>query len=143
MKVTTFNAANVKTIHQEIDAALAAIAAKYGLASIQSGGLRYSGNEFNTKITAKTASETVSVSGVAISAVARRAASAYGLPDDIFDRDVVLQGTAFKIVDINPKKPKNCIVIRNERGTQYITSLTSVKQAIGMSVGGLQFTSRI
>lgn len=142
MKVTTFNAANVKAIHQEIDAALAAIASKYGLASLQSGGLRYSGNEFSTRVTAKTASDTVSVSGVAISAVARKAASAYGLPEDIFDRDVVLQGTAFKIVDINPKKPKNCITIRNERGTQYITSLSAVKHAIGMPVGSLQFVNR-
>jgi hypothetical protein len=135
MKVTQFNQANVKEIREEIDAALAAIAAKHGLASIRTGRITYSGTEFNAKITAKTASDTVSVSGVAISTVARNAANAYGLPTDIFDRDVVLQGTSFKIVDINPKKPKNCITICNERGTQYITSVTAIKRAIGMTAG--------
>ncbi len=141
MKVTTFNALNIDTLHQEIDAALATIAAKYGLAFLQSGRLTYSGTEFNTKLTGKTASDTVSVSGVSISTVARNAAQSYGLPADIFDRDVVLQGTVFKIVDINPKKPKNCISIRNDNGTQYVTSLATIKRAIGMNAGSLEFVN--
>jgi hypothetical protein len=106
-KLTQFNEARVKALRQEIDAALAPIAKKYGLEGLSLRRITYGPAEFRSSIEVKLAntdSEAYQKRMMDLSKVLGFSESLYGR--FVYGSD----GKKYKIIDINTKKRKYPLV---------------------------------
>lgn len=125
-KTESFTHSNLDGIQSDIDAALAEVAKKYGI-QLDTGSIRFSDNQFTTKITAKTGDG---------SNAARDTWNLYcfrgGLKATDFGKTFTsTSGNEFKIVGWNPKGKKyNVIAERVRDGGSYKFPASQVRTAL-------------
>lgn len=103
-----FTKQNLKTLRQEIDAALATVAKKNGIA-LSMGNIRFSGEEFHAKLEAVVTS--TNASGLSLSETKMKKAledfgSLYGVTGKEYGKTFFSNGRTYKLVGLKPSHPK-------------------------------------
>lgn len=110
--MNTFDRKSVKSLRPEIDAALAAVAAKHGI-SIKAGGARFS----NNNITFKVEVNTIDASGVVETPGARALKAFY---PQYVGKKVNLPGSITgTVVEYRDRRPKYPFVVETPNGKCY------------------------
>lgn len=126
--MTEMNTKLLRTLRTDLDAALAAVAKKHGIA-LGIGNFSYStiDGTARTKLevavvdkkTAKSAGSSAAVSPKMLQARKdfKHHAKSYGLEPSWLDRKVFIGRSRmiFQIVGLNPSRPKYCVLIKNEK----------------------------
>ena len=134
-QITSFNRTNLKTLRSEIDAALEAVLAKHGLTA-DLGNIRFGATDFRCKLNVEVASTTGPASVADTDAAAERKFKAhawkFGLTGDEFGKTFKSRGTAFTIIEINPRAKRGGypVIAKNARGTEYKFSAEHAKSAV-------------
>lgn len=115
-KVTTFNRQNIRQINAEMEAALKAIANKYGV-EVNLGSIRFTGANFTTKIQVATVAE----GGITMSKEAtdfNRYKTILGINMELgneFERN----GNTYTIVGLKPRSKKYPVLAKCSDGKTY------------------------
>jgi len=122
-QITKFSKANLPAIRAEIDAALASVLTKYGLAA-ELGNIKFSDQDFRAQITVNT--------GSAADGAKRKFddyAYRFGLTGNEFGKFIASGGKKYKIIGLNPKSRKYPIIATNNAGSQYKFTADMAKTA--------------
>lgn len=122
--------ANIKSIRNDLDSALAEVGKKYGLV-ISTGNIRYSATELRTKLTAAVVSgdsKVVSISpkDAVMEADFNRNKSRWGLNNVNVGQTVMYGGTAYKLIGSKASRPKYPLVVEGVRGGRYKLPLSAI-----------------
>lgn len=118
MTIKTFDKANLKSLSAEIEAAVAAIAAKHGLRLAGGIGGRYSDMEFTIKGTLKV-TDAATVADAARQDWNRYAGLDGFSPED-FGKTFKFSGSTYTISGYNPRSPKRPIKATGTDGKVYV-----------------------
>lgn len=128
MKIEKFDKETLKLMREEINAALAPLAQKFGLESIALGSISYEATRFSGKV------EVVLPSRADDPAVKERTAmeaNILGLPEDIIGTPFVVGRDMYEVVRLDLKKRKFPVIAKNlTNGNNYKFSETVVLAAI-------------
>lgn len=110
MAIKMFTKDNLDLIINDINAALAPVAKRYGLRDLKLGRVSYSNAEFRTSINAKIADEDSEVAKNRMLTLSK----SIGYLENIMGREMFAQnGDKYRVIDINTKKRKYPIVAEN------------------------------
>jgi hypothetical protein len=115
-KVTTFNRQNIRQINAEMEAALTAIANKYGV-DVKLGNTRFTGDNFTTKVQVATVGE----SGITMSKEATdfdRYKTILGIKMDL-GQEFQRNGKTYKIIGLKPRSKKYPVLAECSDGKTY------------------------
>lgn len=111
--ITSFDKTNLKTLRQDINAALAEVSKKHGI-NIEFGTIRFSGNQARTKLTMETQGRAADVA--VLKSVGLNLASACKM----FNINADARGPkGERLVDYVPSRPKYPFTYETIRGTRY------------------------
>lgn len=131
MNTTTLNRDVIRDLRTEINAALAAVAAKHGL-SMNAGNCSFT----STSATLKLEISTISATGEVISktlAALRSNAKWLGLTDDHLNATFQIAGHTYKLVGYNQRRYAKPFEIKClDNGKTYITTKQQVYSALGI-----------
>jgi hypothetical protein len=103
INIKQFGPQELDVLSKEIESALDAIRAKYGLSQLNFGGIRYNRTSFTAKISGKTEnSESENYKKIEAEFFAMR----NGLPPDLMGSEFLLDGAVFKITELVTSRPK-------------------------------------
>ena len=122
MAISNFNKSNLSGLRTDINAALAEVMKKHGI-SIEIGNISFSGEQFTTKLTAKTGSSTTEESA---KNEWEKYATVYGMKPEWFGKKVFISGSNHTITKLLPSKRKNIVQITSADGKKYITSAATI-----------------
>ena len=97
-----------RMIEGEIRVAMDIIAAKHGLVAITGGG-RFSSSEYKPKVEFKVKGELSASKGNEDNF--KSFAKLYGLDPEWLGKTFIMQGKAYKVVGLAPRRSKNCVMI--------------------------------
>lgn len=119
-KVTSFNRSNLSNVRKELDKALAAFTKTTGVA-VNVGSIRFTDNEFTTRLTCRTTTNTTVNGQVAqIDQVLAAKMAQYNLG---------LKGTSGeKLTGFTPRRPKYPFSYTGPRGGRYKCSIEQAKR---------------
>jgi hypothetical protein len=130
MKITSFTTSEARKEAQLlIQAKLDELTALTGLKITLEGGGTYDNDGLYKKITIRLADGKSDIDRA--KSEWTRYALMLDLPTDGFGKIINIQGKRFEIVGVNPKKPKNCVSIKDlGTGKVFITSSRTVNSAL-------------
>lgn len=113
--INQFDRSNLKDLRAEISAALTAVAQKHGI-SLEITNIRFSSNEFSTKLKAYTNTQSPVVPYIPIPGASTS--------PSIFNRSLIgkkfrFRGNEYTIADLKPSRPKYPVVGVSARGARY------------------------
>ena len=115
----------LKAFRKDFDTAVATLGKKYDI-KIELGGISYDALSFHGKVTCTKLSETgekqVDIKRFNL------LKNLYGLKADIGDKYTDWNGKTFTVCDFDPKKSKYPVLIMDNNGKQYKTTVASVNQ---------------
>ena len=127
-KIEQFNRPTLRVLSAEANAALAKVAAEFGLTFETKAG-SYSDTEFNFKATFKLNTTQ------AIQRIEQRTASVaqlLGLPEDVVGKTFYSNGVMFTVTGLNLKRRKYPVSATNANGTGYKFSEAEVKRCLNV-----------
>lgn len=126
-----FDKQNLRVIRADMDAAFASVAAKHGI-SLSIGNIRFTADQFTTKLTSQVASPAGTRAGVpklAPVTLFRNLEAAHGPgAADAYYR--LGRSAGIKFIDYRPSAHVNCYVYITVRGTKYVCSEEDMRAAI-------------
>ena len=123
------NPATREVVVAEIQLAAKAIAEKHGMTVRYAGGT-YDEAEFTTKI----AFEFPDASNAKAQREGELYAPMLGLPKDVIGKTYTSRGSTFKVVGLNPSRPKNSVQLEEvATGKKYKCSASYLKLQMGLS----------
>ena len=128
MNITEFDRTNLRAISADIEAALAPVAAKFGI-TFTYKGVRFTSDNATFKIEGAT----IGSGGVANTRERdnfKLYASMYGLKDTDLDKQITYAGKRFTIIGLNTRRQKYPIVARREDGKTLLLTVEGVKSAL-------------
>lgn len=130
MKIEKFSPENLKLLNAEIKKALETVEQKHGI-KIQLGSTRYSDAEYSTKITVKLPDADKQRDEKSF-----EYAELLGLPADIKDKVIPMNGKKYNVVRFDLAKRKRPVVIveQGKESPRYLASVEQIQQALGMKV---------
>lgn len=117
MTITAFDKANLQALRTEIEAALAAVAAKHGI-SLKLGGMRYQATSFSVTLEAAAASADGSPTGKEAEAF-RSLAEFFGLKANDLGRTFESRNGQHKIVGLRGRSDRAPIITETPDGKRY------------------------
>jgi hypothetical protein len=127
--ITTLDRSTVRKLQAEAEAALAAVAAKYGMLLKQGNG-RFSNDRLAVKFEFAVAAEAPkgkTGAGTGAPADFSRKARMVGLPEDCFGKTFRIGGTVYTIDEINLRRPKYPVSGTGPQGGRYKFTVDQVK----------------
>ena len=125
---TTFDGTNLPHIRNDINEALATVAAKYGI-TLELGNMRYSEGQFTTKLTATAAETKSDAARVNWETHAIR----FGLENSMFGKRFSASGKTLEICGIKPRNRKYPVLARSTNGEVYKLSVRQLLSAMNYS----------
>lgn len=122
----TFDKANLKTLRNEIDAALKALGERHGL-KIHAGSARFTSGSAEFKVEFAAIAE----GGVVLTPERQNwgvYAGMYDLKPEWLDKSFGWSGKTFKITGLNPKKHKRPVTCSGNDGKGYVFPAEDVKR---------------
>lgn len=127
-KIENFNRATLREISAEANAALQAVAAKFGLTFEAKSG-SYSTMEFNFKAQFKLNTPQAAVKQInELASTARM----LGLPEDIVGQSFFSNGVEYKITGLDLNRRKYPVSGVNKAGSKYKFTASVVKQSLNL-----------
>jgi hypothetical protein len=121
--MTTFDRPTVRKVSDEAEAALAAVAEKYGMTLTRGNG-RFSPDRLTVKFDFCMATEAGAPSDFA------RKAAMLGLPEDCYGQTFVSRGTRYTVTEINLRRPKYPISGAGPKGGRYKFTVDTVSRGL-------------
>jgi hypothetical protein len=126
MKIASFDRPLVRQVSEEAEAALAAVAEKYGLTITRQPG-RFSPDRLTLKIDLIVATETGAPADYASKA------ALIGLPEDSWGKTFIASGTEYTITEINLRRPKYPVSGTGPKGGRYKFAAAAVKMGLALA----------
>lgn len=114
----TFDRSNLKTIRNDIDAALAAVEKKHGI-KFNLGNIRYSANDFRTKLECVSVTSANGAPVDADKVKFEQNAFLFGVKKDAFGKSFTSHGRRFTITGINPRAKRYPVTAVGPQGGGY------------------------
>jgi len=133
-KITKLTRANINTLRNDMDAALASVLKTHGLTA-DLGRMTFSDSEVRCKLTVIVGTgsiESVATINLADERKFKQYASKFGLTGSEFGKSFKVRGKTFTIVRINPKAKVGGypIIAKNANGTSYKFPASSAIEAV-------------
>ena len=125
-KMISFTNANLDLMRTEMDAALAAVSAKYGV-TIETGNIRYAADRLNFKTSLEV---NIGTKSNAQQAEWDRHCGSYGFTKADFGKPFVSNGQSFTISGLKPRGKKYNILAKTAAGKCYKFAATRVQSLI-------------
>jgi hypothetical protein len=124
-EVSSFDRATLRNIRADMERAMKSVADQYGI-TLDIGAMRFSDNEFSTRVTAKTGDGTDAARNLWVQYQFR-----HGMEASDFGREFESNGDTFRIAGFKPKGKKYPITaVRVRDGAKYKFPIAAVKRGI-------------